>query len=92
MFGFPLWVSSLLSLLLQRVDQLMIAHRSGAAELGQYALAVAVGEVLYSIDVPLTTAMRYRVASGTGADSAECGALNGLVKLERPAPECFVAE
>lgn len=70
-FGFPLWIATLLSVVLQRLDQLMIVHRLGAAELGQYALAVAVGEILWSIDIPITTAMRYRVAAGTGDEAAE---------------------
>lgn len=70
-WGFPLWAATLLSVLLQRFDQLLVVHRSGPSDLGQYALAVAIGEVLWSIDVPITTAVRFRIASGSGDDSAD---------------------
>lgn len=70
-FGSLLWVSSLLGVLLQRIDQVVVAQVRGSAALGQYALAVVIGELLYSIDIPLTTAMRFRVTSGTAQEAAD---------------------
>lgn len=70
-FGPGLYLASLLAMLHMRVDQVMIAGRFSTADLGQYALAVSIGELLWSIDMPVIAAAQFRVASDGGSQAGE---------------------
>lgn len=70
-FGAPLYVATLFSFLHSRVDQVIIADSIGPSALGQYALAISIGEMLWSIDMPVIAAIQYEVAHRSPADAAE---------------------
>ncbi|MGQ0671031.1 MAG: lipopolysaccharide biosynthesis protein [Actinomycetota bacterium] len=70
-FGAPLYLATLFSFLHGRADQLLIAGTLRPSELGQYALAVAIGETLWSIDMPLIAATQYEIAHRAPDASAD---------------------
>jgi O-antigen/teichoic acid export membrane protein len=70
-FGLPLYVASLVSFLHSRADQFLISSVLSPADLGQYALAVSIAELLYSLDLPVITAAQYEVAQRLGRQSLE---------------------
>jgi O-antigen/teichoic acid export membrane protein len=61
-FGAPLYLATVLSFLHSRADQLVIGGTLPPNELGQYALAVGIAELLWSIDLPVTSAVQYEIA------------------------------
>lgn len=70
-FGAPLYLATVLSFLHSRADQLLIAGTLPPNELGQYALAVGIAELLWSIDLPVTSAVQYEIASRRTAEATE---------------------
>jgi O-antigen/teichoic acid export membrane protein len=68
-FGLPLYAATVFSFLHGRADQLLIGGRLPAGQLGQYALAVSLGEMLWNLDLPIVAAVQYDIASGSGEEA-----------------------
>ena len=64
--GWPLLLSGLSVMLYMKSDQVMLQWLRGAADVGQYSVAVRVAESLYFLPVVLSSTFMPRIGRGTG--------------------------
>jgi PST family polysaccharide transporter len=64
--GFPMMVSSFLSMAYMRLDQLMLEHYSGPSQVGVYAMAIRIGEAWLFIPAALAATSLPKLAAAKG--------------------------
>jgi O-antigen/teichoic acid export membrane protein len=69
-YAFRIYVSTLVAFLVIRVDMLMVNGFLGAADAGQYSVAVALADGMYIIPTVIATNLFTRVARGLDGDSS----------------------
>lgn len=68
--GFPIALAGLASMVLMRIDQVMLGHMAGASELGLYGVAVRVAEVATVVPVMLYSTLYPAIVRNFGRDPA----------------------